>query len=622
VRRLAPLLLILALLTQVYAQPAIPRHVNPEQLKPITPDPAILTAVYESLSRAFLAENFSGVAYLASTLLNLSAPSDLKFILDRFHSLIQEEGALLNYSKAGLEAARQLALQGRALEALAHLENVTLHLAKANITYLSLADAARAIRGRVGAETGGLLQSLLKLIGTYARRLNETGTLLGANLTDTQLTLSITPTTAWVGSRVLAYGYLRTWQGDPLPHRRVVLVLEGREVAEATTDEQGYYSLALQAPYIYVERVHLLAMYLPSGDDFYKYKPATSPNATLYLLFVTPNITLSIHPDVVLPGDTIELRVSLDAPVPVVDAYAFGEHFQLQVLNGSAALTLSVPADALEGRYVVVVSSPANGTIAPASARGTVTVRKLSLNISQLQVPMLLSPLTTTAAVCVSSEGEPTPYLVEVSIPSAGVQASKTSSSACTQVEITPGALTPTGPLEGTIAVQPLDPRYKPAYARFQVYNLNLILVALAMALVLSTLSAYLRVRARGGRPQAKEEEEKPAVTPLVVPETSPPRAEAEAAPPEPMESGDPVVREYFRAVKLVESATGVRMKPSHTISEYLSETWSRLGKAGEVFREISRLAEDRLYGDIPVDANKLRYLVSALEKILKEQQP
>lgn len=618
-RRLTPLLVLVVALAQVCAQPVIPRHVDPEQLKPPLPDPVVLTAAYEDLARIFLAENFSGAAHLVSALLNLSAPSDVKFILDRFHSLIQEEGVLLNYSKVGLEVARQLVLEGRLSEALTYLENVTLYLAKANITYLSLVDASRAIRGRIGAEAGGLLGSLLGLIATYASRLEETTALLGADLADTQLTLSITPTTAWVGSKVLAHGYLKTLEGDPLPYKRVILVLDGRKVAEVTSDGLGYYSLPLQVPYIYVERIHAFAIYLPSGEDVYKYKPATSPNATLYLLFVTPNITLSIHPEVVLPGDTIELSVHVDPPVPAVDVYAFGEHFQLQIDNGSAALTMSVPAEVLEGTYTVVVSSPANGTIGPASARGTVTVRKLSLSISQLQVPTLLSPLASTVTACVSFEGEPAPYLVEISIPSAGVHTSKTSSGDCVQVEIAPGALTPTGPLEGTILVQPLDPRYKPASAKLQAYNVNLLLVASALALVLATLSVYLRVRARGG---GRWPEEKPAAAPPAAPEPLPPQVEVEAAPPEPVEVSDPVAREYFRAVKLVESVTGVKMKPSHTISEYLSETRSRLGKAGDVFREISRLAEDRLYGDIPVDAGKLKYLVSMLEKILKEQQP
>jgi hypothetical protein len=308
VRKLFPLLILALILTQAYAQPAIPRHVNPDQLKPATPDSVILTGVYGDLSSAFLAENFSSIASLASVLLNLSAPSDLKFVLDRFHSLIQEEGILMNYSKTGLEVAKQLALQGRVSDALSYIENVTMNLAKANITYMSLADAARTVKGRIGAETGSLLQSILKLIVTYTHRLNETSTLLGANLTDTQLTLSITPTSAWVGSKVLAYGYLKNHQGDPLPNRTIVLMMDGRKTAETTTNEQGYYSLSLQVPYIYVEQINLFAMYLPLGGDVYKYKPAISPNATLYLLYVTPNITLSIQPDLVLPGDTIQLR--------------------------------------------------------------------------------------------------------------------------------------------------------------------------------------------------------------------------------------------------------------------------------------------------------------------------
>jgi hypothetical protein len=77
VRKLLPLVFLAILLAQAFSQPTIPRHVNPEQLKPPIPDPAILTAIYEELSKAFLAENFSGVNTVALSLLNLSAPSDV-----------------------------------------------------------------------------------------------------------------------------------------------------------------------------------------------------------------------------------------------------------------------------------------------------------------------------------------------------------------------------------------------------------------------------------------------------------------------------------------------------------------------------------------------------------------
>jgi hypothetical protein len=619
VRKLFPLLILALILTQAYAQPAIPRHANPDQLKPAAPDPVILTGVYGDLSSAFLAENFSSIASLASVLLNLSAPSDLKFILDRFHSLIQEEGILMNYSKTGLEVAKQLALQGRVSDALSYIENVTMNLAKANITYMSLADAARTVKGRTGAETGSLLQSILKLIVTYTHRLNETSTLLGANLTDTQLTLSITPTSAWVGSKVLAYGYLKNHQGDPLPNRTIVLMMDGRKAAETITNEQGYYSLSLQVPYIYVEHINLFAMYLPLGGDVYKYKPAISPNATLYLLYVTPNITLSIQPDLVLPGDTIQLRASIDHPVPTLDAYLFGQHFKLQVQNGSATLALSVPTDAPEGKYIVIVSSPANQTIAPTSTSGTLTVKKLSINITQLQIPMFLSPLTSTLNTCITFEREPTPYTLEVSIPSAEAQASTASTTTCTQVEIKPGLLTPTGTIQGTITVHPRDPRYKTASAKFQAYNINLLLLVFALTLVTSSLYVYLKAGTRKRELQAEREEEKP--TPIVVHEP-PPRVEAEENSPVHIEINDPIAKEYFRAVKIVETATGIKMKPSNTISEYLSETRSRLGKAGDIFREISSLAEAKLYGDIPVDVDKLATLVSELEKILEEKKP
>jgi hypothetical protein len=616
VRKLLPLVFLAILLAQAFSQPTIPRHVNPEQLKPPIPDPAILTAIYEELSKAFLAENFSGVNTVALSLLNLSAPSDVKFILDRFHGLVQQEGVLLNYSRTSLEIAKQLALQGNITEALAYLENASLYLARANITYLSLADAARTIKGRLNAEPSSLTLSLTKLIATYFQRLSETGQLLKANLTGTNLTLSITPTTAWVGSSVHAYGYLLTDKGEPLSFKNIILTLDGKQAAEATTNEEGYYSSELQVPYTYVEKIYAYAIYLPTGNDTYNYKPTTSPNVTLHLLFTRPSINLSIYPNVALPGDEIKLNVSIDAPITTLDIYAFGECFQANTINGSASLAISIPVNVTEGTYMVIASSPANGTIAPASASATVTVRKLTLIIPQLQVPTLLPPLPSTINACLSFEKEPIPYTVEVSIPSASVYASKTSTDTCVQIEITPGILTPTGTLEGTITIQPLDPRYKPAQAKFQASSFNILLALLALALVLATLSVYMKTARR-----KQIVEEKPAVKPAQpVPAPEQPQVEVVEIPQELVEAGDPVVREYFKAVKLVESATGIKMKPSHTISEYLYEASSHLGRAAEMFKEISRLAEDRIYGDMEVNVDQLKALVMMLERALGQK--
>lgn len=596
--------LLLALLAALAsAQP--PRHVNPDELAARPPDPLALASAYQILAQLLRSQSFEGAGSLAKLLLNASAPGDLAYVLSRFHQLVLEESGLLNSSRTLIDLARAAAARGDLGAAKALLSEALRVLAKANATRYGLEEAAREIERRLGARAT-LVAAVAELIRAHASEALDVNASL-YNLEGTVVTIEA-PGEAWVGSTIEVGGSLAASAGEPLPARRVTVLVDGSPAGSAVTDESGRYRLAVKVPFAYKERLSVAALYLPEGEDARRYRPSASDPVYVKLLFTRPSLSVSVSPREALPGGAVKVRVSSNVSGirVTVAAFGFARSLTLNGLEGEVAL--KVPESAVDGLYKVVARSEPDGTVGPAEAAAELVVSRIALEVEKVEAPALsLAPLPLQLKVCVSSPNGTLPGRYRVEAALLGARAEVEAGGECAELMLTPPLLSPTGPARLEVTVTPLDPRFKPASSSAEVRLLNLLLLAFSAALL---VPAALRLRRGFGR-----EVEAPPPKPV---EAAQPEPEAKPVPySESLRPADPAILEYVLAVRAVEKATKVLLKPSHTISEYLEAVKERLGPALNHFNYLSKLAEARLYAGAEVDPGLARALRVELEKLL-----
>lgn len=586
---------------------ALPRHVDPGTVGAQPPDPSSLTGAYLLLAQSLGNEEYSDARRLASLLLNSTAPGDLAFVLRRFHELVVQESDLLNSSRSLLNLARDAALRGDLEGARALLGEALKALVQANVTRYNLEYAARAIEQRLGAKALQVVATVAGLIGKHAREADTLNETFIAGLAETKLTLEA-PSEAWIGSYVELRGLL-TAGGEPLPARRVSIVLDGSVSATAVTNERGEYSLSVSIPLVYRDYVTVAAVYTPEGSDAGVYAPSSSEPARIKLLYVVPYLNATAVPREALPGDTIHVAIRSNVSNLYVKVSAFGADSQVKLRGFEATVDVAVPEDAAEGFYRVYVASEPNGTVGPASTSTLVAVRKIPIRVADVRVPgVIVAPLQAELVVCVETQGEALPpYRVEARAP--GLVAEAEGSGKCTSTSITPSPLTPTGPLNITVTVVPLDTRFKGYSTTSGTLVVNMYAILAATALIVATVASIAKhfpLPRRGAEPPKPTAASQP-----------PPSVSEDTEYSAKLQPRDPVLLEYILAVRSIEKATGVRLKPSHTVREYLDSVRGALGEAVKPFSQLSMLAELRLYANAEVDPGVAKALREAVEKLL-----
>ncbi|MEM4805830.1 MAG: hypothetical protein QXX25_07085 [Thermofilaceae archaeon] len=592
--------LILLLLVAVHATASPPRHVNPEEVAPGRPDPQVLSSVYSLLANLFSAESYGNASQLVNLLLNVSAAPDMAHVLRRFHEILGEVNDLLNLSRAYLEQAKRLAVAGRIEDSAALLSEAVKVLAKANLTRADLELAAREVQRRLGAQPAPLLRAVSELIARHSSEAADLGAL--GSLLSTELTVEVEPKSAWVGSTVRVTGKL-TSLGSPLSSRKIAVAVGGSIVGSALTDESGSFTYQLRLPYVYRRSLAVGALYLPEANDARVYRPASN-STEIYLLYETPKLSVRVQPPVALPGDRVKVEVVADRPGLLVEVWVLHTIQRVNLKGETAIVEVEVPADASEGVYRVLAASTPNGTLGPASAEATLTVRKLDLKLNVTAPPFVALPFPARFTVCVEGwNGTPPNYRVKLSL--AGASFEVESQQVCATLEATAPPLTPTGSSRVEVIVTPASSRYRPARAEAQTFIANLLLLIPAVGLL--TPLVFL------AKPRNRVETPHPSTPPL----PSEPQRELEEPYSLRLKSADPVVNEYLIGLRMVEKATGVLLKPSHTISEYLQLVEPKLGRAARLFATLSGLAEARLYGGFEVPLESAKALREQLGKLL-----
>ena len=616
-RKPAYFLIILLTLTSLvlYAQP--PRHVNPEEVQVGVPDPKFFSLTYAELANLLSTENYTGYAELSRYLLQVSAPGDIAYIMSRFHEIAHQEGLLLNYTKTVLERAKQYALLGDTETASKTLSEALTMLARVNASYISLADAAQVLQQRLKSTPTPLLNAIVELSRKYlanAVSINET---LIANLTRTNLTLYANTDQAWIGSFISVRGELATDTGTPLPGRNITLLCDGSIVGYTTTGAFGEYNATIRIPYKYVESIILLAVFEPKGNDSLHLKPSLSDPVRIRVLFITPNITLTLEPDTALPGSKVNATATTDLPRANFTLWTFGEKIPANSTEGRASWIFRVPPDAREGTYLIRACTNPYAIYGPSCGLAELVVKKINLTISlePPQILLALIPSTLKVSIQSSTGTPPNSTQILITIPEIGLAQQVETNNTYAEIPITLPPLASTGKATLNVIATPSDPSYSTATARVEVLLVNPLLLAFVTAAIVGAVTLYKKMRNESETETTVEPpariEAAPTTTKIEPPEITPKKEPIVQE----IQVEDPVVDEYMKALRATEKYTGIYMKPSQTISEYLEAVRPRLGMYSQYFEQISRLVEARLYADTPVDPGLVRKLREELEK-------
>ncbi|HEY82606.1 MAG TPA: DUF4129 domain-containing protein [Dehalococcoidia bacterium] len=612
-----------------FAQPANIPHENPEAIKS-SPDPAALLLSYGEIFSLASIRQYDDAQSLLQELQRANIPDELRYLADRYRTLSQRLFATLDNLELTLDEAAALLATSQLEEAeeklasaktaareaqllLGDIETAT--GAMADILGVFAASATERLRGAYDRLEASLerLRELLDELARLQQSLAHQYQIILMRLIPTELSLSVAPSSVFIGESLTAWGRLSNT--GPLPQREITILLDDKPLARATTSAAGSYLASITIPYKYVAKMTLRAVYLPSGDDIGTYQASKSPLVAIDTRFYPTSLEVSA-PETAYPGlpITISGRVSSTTDGVSRTLQVLWDNAKLaeETVKGKFDLEITTPEGAQTGKHELTVLVAPQGRYAGARERLSIRVFRLPIQID-VQLPRLIILPSAIRASGRVSHNLGAVKDARVSLAFKGASAvTKTAAdgSFSTSIEA-PLDLSLVGPKELTITVSPAEPWYAPLEVRRQTFTVNPANLGLLLAGFLSLgLLVYKRVRAP--KPEAQkttpqpQAEEIPALTP-------PPRPRGELA-----GTRGKVLAAYTSALEMVERRTAMAMAASTTLREFLKAAASRLPDIAEPFTELTTLAELALYSARELDettATRAEQLASTIKK-------
>ena len=457
---------------------------------------------------------------------------------------------------------------------------------------------------------------------------NPTPGQLATLLTSTALTLSINPTTAYVGDKVNFTGNLSS-KGTPLSDRQITILLNNSDLLTVQTDAHGQFQGTFQLPYLYISQMPVQAIYYPQGNDAGVYLAATSPVIKMAVLFYAAQLTLQTN-NIAYPGKEVILTGTFDyngAPAlqqRAVELYL--DNTLEDQFNAPPVFDQGITLDATitPSKHVITVSVPADGRYAPVMASYVLNVT-LATMILDLHAPAIgLIPGSIQLSGKLYSAAGP---LANAAVTITGGTASKQVATAAngtftTKIGIGMG-LSLLGTQKITLQIQPLEPWNAPLTSTKNIFLINYVTLLLIL-IVLVALAVYLPRRFK--KWFAVQPAKKAKLPGFVLPAPPPLHqskigisTKAQESPQRPEETANSVSYWYRVALKLVQSITKLILTPHQTLREYGQEASNTLGPAGKYFMELTYLIEKRLYGKRQPDASDIQKSKDLALEIQKE---
>ena len=450
---------------------------------------------------------------------------------------------------------------------------------------------------------------------------------------ETDVTLEIQPTIAFVGDNIRFEGALTSEQG-PLAGREVDILLNSSRHITVQTDAYGNYQGSLQVPYRYVPELDLQALYYPRGEDIGLYLASLSPVIKLEVLYYVAELVIAVE-NQAYPGLETIISGRFDyGQSPPPDDRRVEIYLDDVLITGvraqeAFAQVIAIPPATDVGKHIITVSSAAMGRYAPVVASALLNITRVT-PILDIDIPgVALIPGGVGLGGKLHSEVVPPPSgaLIKMGLGESRVE-SISSQDGSFDAEIRVGVgFGLVGSQDLTIQVFPQEPWYAPLDTTRTIMVVNIMNSGILLAIIiflgillpgrLRRLVAYPRRRAR------------PA-TVLAPPEPAPVYYEivldADLIKGSDESEGEPRNRIFFwyrLVVRLIQKITKVLLKPQQTLREFASESSGVLGPAAKFFLELTRTVERLLYSRYRAteeDASKSQRLSRTIEEELKSE--
>lgn len=622
-------MLLVSLTCQALTQPAYIPHEDPSKVEE-TMSPLWLLTWYGDVLTLMADRDYAGASRLLDAMSLIYLPERLRYIIERFNSLLNLLTVKFNETETLLAEASSLLEAYRLEEARAKIVEASISLGRANITLTELSMALEELSRRMGVHAApagsrvreayerlrsltsmlrDLWERYLTLLRSLVRRLTLiTGELVEGlvapvgnwtmpkPLRQTSLSLSLNQTEAWVGEVVEAYGNL-TSEGEPLPGRRIMVLLGNSVVSISKTDEMGVFRAAVRVPYVYTQRQEVKAVYMPEGGDLGVYKPCESKPMILHVLFLRVRLEVE-HPVKAYPGTYIHVQgLAVADGLPVerlrVKASLAGEETSSTTgLDGRFNLSLKIPAGLEAGVYRLTVESHPMGVYAPGRYVGAVKVAKARLSLTVKVPGFLMIPGTLPVSGRVESElrleARPIIYISLAGV----VNRTETSRDGLFNCSLRIDSLSLiSGFYQLTVRAEPRKPWNAGAIYKASILVLNPANIALALAALAFTATLALKsIRYLKGRP-IKPMSEKPVFEKPTLMETTPVAAAHVS------EGGwASVLENYLACLNALAGSLGFKPEPSETLREFMLRVRPSLGGLSKLFEELTLITETALY--------------------------
>ena len=617
------LLLVLSACSPGYDRPAYSPHEDPAQARE-TVAPVSLLLFYGTALDLATDSRYQEAQSLLSELEQANIPDELVILIDRYHdpcrqmvaklddleSLLAQASSLLadNYIS---EAEQQLTAAGlridEAYSVLEELEAANSILGEnlgvlAELVGVELATAHERLAGILG-ELSQLLaefeQRLTKLESSYLSLLQET-TRAGIELILTELSLSVTPGSVYIGDSITVYGEL-TANNDGLGSRQLTIILEEQRQV-LFTDVDGSYIADIIIPYNYVSSMTLKVLYNPSGGDAGTYMAANSPAVEVDTSFYTsqleasalgdarPGLPFTLSGRLTSSGDSIERNLKLFMGNDLLGEGKFKDTFTFQV---TPSPELSI------GRHTLTLKVASLERYQGAAESLSINISRIPLKADIQAPPLIILPESISISGLVyHGEGRLQDGRVALTFVDSQTTATTSAYGRFNATIEVPLDLSLFGLQELTITIEPLEPWYESLLISQQIVTLNPAYIGIIFAAFLSVgLLSYRRARTRtSGRqgeaasPSAGMRRPSPAI--------SPPGRLYELSG---IRGG--VLAAYLQALADVEAAADIIMAPQTTLREFHKVTTRVVPPAvAASFNELTTMAEVAMYSSHKLD--------------------
>jgi len=567
---------------------------------------------------------YDNASILMDNLSFITVPDDLRYIIDRYNELVQQLMDLTETLDSKLNEAERLLDQLRVDEASEVLEDVAILVTKAELLIEDVEEATSSMAQRLGVfsaipelgltEIYSRLQEVIQRLNDLISRnhellLNLRGDVENVeslNLKRTELSLNLNTTRLFVGESCLASGRLFSG-GENLSNRVVMLFLDGENVADSLTDDNGMFFVTFAIPYNYVDTVNVSAVFGPVGDDRLVYFGSSSPVVVVDVLFFETLVEVSLPSDV-FPGlgFTVNGRVVSDSGVGLggrfVSFYWNGDLVgEVQTGQSGEFVYASIVGSDLQGQFSFGIEVDAEGVYDGVFREYVVFVKRIG-TIVDVDVP---SYVIVPAGVFVegyvrSVSGDSLDdALVTLELSNNSVAVKSFDGGKFNGTIYMPLNLVFVGYQELSVSVDPVEPWQDSFVKRTSVFVVNPFNIGLLSTAFISVgIVFYSRFSASRSKARRMKKEDRPS--PDSKKESMKMGIEDFSVLPSRNFSGvkGRIADAYVRALRSVESYTGVSLSSDMSLREFLVIADPKLNKVSLYFGELTFLVERLLYSD------------------------